>query len=226
MKRCGTIIACLLSCSLISLSIHASPKKEAWMSKAAEAPITQPPVDAKLTAGQILRIKLTKGSALKIFTIGGMKPGSGVRVYAMKKGSPVVKVSRGSGTYHVFLSPREADELVVYSKAGGGTVKIQSDRMNERVLTKGERMRVTTRTGKDTFARIVNVATGDSGFLYTWFNEGTEMPEHEIGPTGFRSTTLDEPGEVKEIKWDAPGDTLIIEATDGTVLVKAGQPFN
>jgi hypothetical protein len=215
----GFLVAVFLVAT--ALPLGAGPKKEPWMKEVGSAKAAAPPIDRKLDPGGILRVKNREGMALEIFI------GSGGRIYAFKDGEPVVHVDNGMGTYRVFVTALEADEIVLYDEGGrGATARVKEEEVTERVLRAGERVNVTGITqGEELFGRFVNLASGSSTFVYTFLDGGSALPENEIGPESFRTTTLETRGEVKEIEWRGIGDTLVVEVRAGELQVKAGQPF-
>jgi hypothetical protein len=197
------------------------PKKMPWMSGVSSAKIESAPMDRNLKPGEIVRIEIREGRAWEIFI------GSGGRIYAFKGSEPVVHVDNGMGKYQVYVTAQEADYLVLYDEGGRGAVaRVKEAGIQEQVLSAGDQMQVTGLIiGEELFARFVKLSSGNCTFVYTFLRDGEPMPENEIGPEKFRTTTLDGPGETRELEFRSPSDTMVVEVREGKAVVKAGQPF-
>ncbi len=200
------------------------PERKPWMEHLGSAKTLAPPVDKEMEAGEILRLPIDKNKALNVFT------SSGIKVYAFDQGQPVMEFKRQPRN-KIYLSPREAEELVLYNPSRGrfNNARVKQGDMPERVLVSGEKMRMNTQPGAETVGRFINLADGDSTVYYSWLSQGKELPRSDIGPESFRTKNLD-PGKnfrsiFNQIEGDAPGDTLLVEVRQGKVLLKAGQPF-
>jgi Ca-activated chloride channel family protein len=203
------------------------PERESWMDRVSSAEVLEPPVKkGDMEEGEIFRVKIKPDKALSAFTSGG------VRIYAFKQGQPVVKFVDSGGRLKVYLSPEEADEIVLYNPSDSrfrDHVRVKQGDMPERLLSDGEEMRIRMKPGDDAVARFVNMADSESKVYYTWLSQSQELPESELAPKRFRSKTLRAGKNFRstynQLEGEAPGDTLLVQVQKGRVLVKAGQPF-
>ena len=203
------------------------PEREPWMDRVASAEVLEPPVKkGDMEEGEIFRVKIERDKALSTFASGG------VRIYAFKQGQPVVKFVYSGGRLKVYLSPEEADEIVLYNPSDSrfrDHARVRQGDMPERVLGAGEEMRVRMKPGDESVARFVNMADSESKVYYTWLSQGQELPESELAPKRFRSKSLRAGKNFRstynQMEGKASGDTLLVQVKKGRVLVKAGQPF-
>ncbi|MFP3999201.1 MAG: VWA domain-containing protein, partial [Desulfobacterales bacterium] len=203
------------------------PEKEPWMDRVSSAEVLEPPVKkGDMEEGEIFRVKIEPDKALSTFTSGG------VRIYAFKQGQPVVKFVYSGGRLKVYLSPEEADEIVLYNPSDSrfrDHARVKQGEMPERVLAAGEEMRIRMKPGDESVARFVNMADSESKVYYTWLSQGRELPESELAPKHFRTKTLRAGKNFRstfnQLEGKASGDTLLVQVQKGRVLVKAGQPF-
>jgi hypothetical protein len=217
-----TFIVFVFIAGVITLSLHAAPEKKPWMNNVGSAPSITPPLERELEPEEIVRFTVSSDNALQIFT------GPGVHMYAFKKGEPVFKLDHGMGKYKICITTHEADSIVLYNTDGQPSkIDVAAGKMNEKDVAAGEKITFTGITkGENVLARFVNITSGESSFVYSWFTNGRELSDSEIGPKSFRTTTLAGPGAAKQVEWVSPGDVLQVEGVTGEVRVKAGQPFN
>ena len=203
------------------------PAREPWMDRVSSAAVLEPPVKkSDLEEGEIFRVQIERDKALSTFASGG------VRIYAFKQGQPVVKFVYSGGRLQVYLSPKEADEIVLYNPSDSrfrDHARVKQGDMPERVLADGEEMRIRMKPGDESVARFVNMADSESKVYYTWLSQGTELLESELTPKRFRSKSLRAGQHFRstynQMEGKAPGDTLLVQVQKGRVLIKAGQPF-
>ena len=124
--------------------------------------------------------------------------GGVVRIYAFKDGSPVTQVDNGSGTYRVYYTEEEADEIVLYNKGDyKSTARVEPGEADSQVLAPGNTMKLTgIQKGGDVFMRFVNISPQDATFVYTWLDKGKEI---EI-PEKYRTETLSGKGDVGGVR--------------------------
>jgi len=202
------------------------PKKKPWMDKVASAEVLNTPVKkGDMGEGDIFRVSIAQGKALSIFASGG------VRIYAFRQGQPVVKFVN-SGRLNVYLSPEEADEIVLYNPTDSrfrDHARVKQGDMPERVLAAGEEKSFTMQPGGEFVARFINIVDSESTVFHTWHSQGEELPDSEMGPKSFRTKNLRAGKNFRSIhnqlQGKAPGDELLVRVLKGRVLVKAGQPF-
>lgn len=216
-----TLVLIVFLAGVSTFSLHAAPEKKPWMGDVESAQIITPPLERELGPEEIIRIAVTSEDALEIFI------GSGAHIYAFKQGEPVFKLDHGMGKYKTCITTYEADAIVLYNTDDQSSkVRIKAGNVDEKIVAAGDQITFTGITkGENILARFVNITSGESSFVYSWFNNGRELSDSEIGPKNFRTTNLSVPGTAKQVEWASPGDTLQVEGLTGKVMVKAGQPF-
>lgn len=196
----------------------------AWASEIEAAPVMVPPFEKALTAGDIVRIKPEPGKSL---AIKGAGTDATARVIPFKDGRPLKKDSWynnlvGARDYRHETSI-EVDEFVLYVYEGDVTVTSKWLKMQEKRLATGEQLRLPLPTWDNIAIRRVNLNDGESVGVATYFKDGVEVSEDEIGPAKYRTVTLKKKGDVDANSMSQKGDELVFAVTKGAMLVKMGQ---
>jgi len=199
-----------------------------WASDIPAAPLLTPPFEQELAGGAMLRIKVVPGKSL--WLKGNSEIESTARAIPFKDGRPLKEpnwynnfAQQGTICDRRHESVAEADECVVRVFDGGPvTVIAKYGEMHEKAVKAGEEFRVPLGTDHIT-VRIINLVDGESAFDWTYFKDGAEVSEDEIGPAKYRVKLLDGMGELYSMTWGAKGDELLIKVTQGQVQIKLGQ---
>jgi len=221
MKTSGRYTGCLIGAVVLLLILtlpvqSGNVKVPDWVKGVPNAPVMKPPFEKELAAGEILRVKVENGKALKASGTG--------KIYRFKDGKPLVGVSPASpsgGTTYLYDSYIEADEYVIYSK-GGGKIKLSHGDMLEASVVEGMELRLSLKPKDITVGRFVNIDKGESQFVYSFLKSDKDVSK---APLKFRTKTLNTQGNFERFSWEVGADFIAIKVTKGRLQVKVGQPF-
>jgi len=202
----------------------------AWAEGIAAAPVMMPPFEHDMSAGEIIRVKVAPGKSLKIKGVGKADTKATARVVPFKDDRPLKEdtsynnvAQEGTICARTHETSVEADEFVVYVYEGDLTVTAKWQEMHEETIAAGEEVRLQLPTWDNIETRLVNLSDGESVAIVSYFKEGTELSEDDIGPAKWRTITLKEHGEVEARAMSHKGDEIVISVKKGKMLIKLGQ---
>ena len=201
-----------------------------WAEGIAAAQVMMPPFEHDMSAGEIIRVKVEPGKSLKIKGVGKAGTEATARVVPFKDDRPLKEdtwynniAQKGIICARQHETSVEADEFVVYVYEGDLTVTAKWQEMLEKTVTEGEEVRLPLPSWDNIKTHLVNLSDGESVAIVSYFKEGTELSEDDIGPAKWRTITLKEHGEVDARTMSHKGDEIVFSVEKGKMLIKLGQ---
>lgn len=205
------------------------PEIPDWASEVARAPVVTPPFERPMAAGDIVRIKVQRGMSVWVRATDASDDAV-AKAVPFKDGRPTKSVSMYSNFAQrgVICDRRnetaaEADEIVVRAFEGKMTVEVKSVAMQEKRISRGESFSYGVTSQENIELRLVDVSGGPSECIWTWLVGGSPAPYERLGPIKHRTASFDDHQTVVRKTLSPIGDTLVINVTLGTVVVKLGQ---
>jgi hypothetical protein len=202
----------------------------AWAEGIAAAPVMVPPFEHDMSAGDIIRVKVASGKSFKIKGVSKTDANAIARVIPFKDDRPLRKASRynnfaqrGTICARLHETSAEVDELVVYVYEGDITATAKWQEMLEKTVAEGEEIRLPLPDRYNIETRLVNLSDAESVAIVSYFLDGSELGEDDMGPIKWRTITLKEHGEVEDGARSHNGDEIVVSVQKGKMLIKLGQ---
>lgn len=218
-------VAALAAAALTIFFLSASPAvaAEKWITNAESAPEMVPPFQRTLYAGEVIRMRVLRNSALRVSFGEGTK--GGFAVVAPVKDFEQTEDKRFIQDYPVVLtySHEEVDYAVLKVVIGMVAVVADLSPMREEYVEEGQEVSFRVEPYMEVRGRFVNLSDFRSIVSYEFRRNG-----EDVSRSGERDRTivLNFRNSASEKLWCGTADELIVKVTRGRVLVKAGQPFD
>jgi len=221
MRLRKTVVGSLLCVALLWMATAAFAD-DTWLTESSSAPLLTPPFRKNFYAGELLRVKLIRGQALRIALGPGSKGGM-VAVVPLKGGLRAGEKLVLRKEPLVFTETlEEAEELALKVLVGMANLEGDLEPMAEKTLAEGQTFSFELQPFQESVVRFVNVSDFRSTMVYTFFSGGEDISKSNEFD---RTITLEFKGSSRVKTWKSASDRLQVEAKHGTVLVKAGRPF-
>jgi hypothetical protein len=194
-----------------------------WALESSQAPLLVPPFKREVFAGEVFRVGLIQGQALKLTFDGGSRGGVVLAIPVKDKTALAEKEVLKSGKPSVMpYSAGEADAVAVRVFTGTGSLVGELEPMAEKTVSEGETAEFTMTPGIEAIGRFINISDFRSSVTYEFFSGQTSVSRDAARS---RTITLDFRGSNKDKRWECEGDKMVVKVHRGKMIVKAGQPF-
>lgn len=203
-----------------------------WASNLETAPLMDPPFEQVMNAGDIVRIKPMAGKSLKVKAADKSSYGDETeieaRVIPFKDARPLKKEKDYYNLMNTFCSVRHetvaaADEFVVYVYKGTIKIVAKWQDMTEQEVAAGEEFRYKIEGFDNIEVFMVNTGDGEAVETHIYYKDGAPISEEDAGPVKWRTTLLEEPGEMIKTTWSAKNDEMVVSVEKGKMQIKMGQ---
>jgi formylmethanofuran dehydrogenase subunit D len=218
--------AAALSAAVLTLLLAGAPRAaamEAWIAEARTAPEVVPPFQRKLYAGEVIRIRVLRSSALRLTF--GIETRGGLAVVAPVKNGQQIEEKRIIQEYsEIFTySFEEADYVALRVVTGFVALEADLAPMREEFVGEGQQVSFRIEPYMEVRGRFVNANDFRSTVSYEFRKDGKDISRS--APID-RTLVLNFRNSASEKLWSTVGDELIVTVKRGRVVVKAGQPFD
>lgn len=201
-----------------------------WAAGIASAPVMKPPFEHDMAAGDIVRITVELGKSLKIKSENKSEANAEAKVVPFKDGRPLKKESwynnfaqKGVICDRRHETMAEADEFVIYVYEGNIKTIAKWQEMHERTVAAGDEIRLKLQGFDNIKTHLVNISDGESVAIVSYYKDGAQLSDDELGPIKWRTITLKEPNEVDSRTMVPKGDEIVFKVEQGKMLIKLGQ---
>lgn len=222
MKPLHFLPGLFLIMALTVFPVSRASASDAWITEMGDTPLLKPPFRKTFYAGEMLRVKLLEGTALRL-SLGAGSQGGLVAIIPLKGGNRAGAKTILQKEPVIFTETvEEADELALRVFTGVANLEGEVEPMTETAVSEGERAELPIAPQTESVARFVNVSDYRSVFVYSFLTAGEDVSKTSEYD---RTITLDFRGSSKSKTWKSSADRVVVEVRKGKVLFKTGQPF-
>lgn len=204
------------------LAVSAAHADDTWISEAAEAELVFAPFGKTMYAGEVCRLAVPKGMAVRL----SLRAGS-TRALAMlipikdgKRSGP--KEALKDDPLMLLHTTGEADWFALKVFTGTAIIDAEVDRVEEFSLEEGQKVTIPLIPFRQTTGRFVNLSDYRSTTVYSFLAGSDEISKTSDWD---RTVSMEFKGSNQTKTWKTAADRMVVEAVHGKILVKVGQPF-